>query len=373
MKWCQRCVLPDTRPHLRLDAEGVCNACRNHASRASIDWDVRDRLFADVAARAKSVGARYDCLIPVSGGKDSHWQVLTCLERGLHPLTVTWRPPARTDVGQRNLENLIGLGVDHIDFTVNPDVEARFMLMAFERLGDPAIPMHLGLFNIPLTLACTLRIPLVVWGENSAFEYGEAEQAHTGFTLDESWLRSYGVSGGTTWHDWVTPELSAESLTPYRGPTAADLEDAGVAAVFLGYYVPWDPELTLRAAEDHGFTRSSTGPKTGLYDYADIDDHFIAVHHHLKWYKFGFTRLFDNLSLEIRNGRVSRGEAIEIIKRHGADEPTQDIERFCAFTDISRTQYEAIVERWRNPDVWSRNADGTWIIESFLIDDWAWS
>jgi N-acetyl sugar amidotransferase len=375
MRWCSRCILPDTRPNLRLDAEGVCNACRAHDTKRVIDWEQRAQQLVAVvrSARERAAPHGYDCLIPVSGGKDSTWQTVKCLELGLKPLAVTWKTPARTEIGQRNLDNLVALGVDHIDWQVSPKVEARFMVRAFERFGSTAIPLHLALFNMPLTLATRLRIPLVMWGENSAFEYGAADEAHTGFRLDAAWLRSYGVTHGTTAADWVSDDLSARDLAAYFGPAPGELDAAGVRAIFLGYYLPWDPQETRRVAAEHGFRADSGGPRTGYYDFADIDDDFISIHHWMKWYKFGFTRLFDNLSLEVRNGRLERDAAIEIVRRMGEQTPSADIARFCRFAGLSEARFFEIAERFRNPAVWRTRADGVWHIPAFLIADWRWT
>jgi len=370
MRYCRRCILPDTRPNLRLDSEGVCNACRSHASKPSIDWAQRARAFRDVAAHARARSPRYDCLIPVSGGKDSTWQVVKCLEQGLTPLAVTWKTPARTPLGQENLDNLVRLGVDHVDYQVNPRVEARFMLKAFERHGTTALPMHMALFSIPLTIAVRYRIPLVVWGENSAFEYGGEDEARTGFRLDRAWLAKYGVTHGTTARDWVGEGFTEKELSAYFGPEDAELEAAGVLAVFLGYYFEWDPQETWRVARAHGF-RADAEARTGYYNFADVDDDFISIHHHMKWYKFGFTRLFDNLSLEIRNGRMDRGEAIRIVADTGDQTPHADIERFCRFAGIDRARFDDIAERFRNHAVWKRSAD-TWHIPGFLVPQWQW-
>lgn len=373
MRWCRLCVLPDTRPNLTIGPDGVCNACRNHATKRVIDWDRRAAAFAAVVANAKArADGGYDCLIPVSGGKDSTWQVVTCLEHGLRPLCVTWRTPGRTAVGEENLRNLIGLGVDHIDFTIDPHTERRFMGRALERFGDPAIPMHMAIFAIPLRLAAQMRIPLIVWGENSAFEYGGTEEESHGFALDAAWLRRFGVTHGTTAADWVDELLTFQNLIPYRLPSGEALAEAGTLAVFLGYYFPWDPETSLGVARAHGFRTEPRGARTGLYDYADIDDDFISVHHWFKWYKFGFTRLFDNLSLEIRNGRIGREEAVALIRARGDDTPHDDIARLCDFIGISRERFHAVAETFRNPGVWQRR-DGVWTIPDFLIRDWTWS
>ena len=372
MRYCQHCILPETRPGIVIGDDGVCSACRSHRRKESgIDWDERARRFAALAERTRALGRDWDCVVPVSGGKDSTWQVVTCLEHGLRVLAVTWRTPGRTPLGQRNLDNLIQLGVDHIDFTVNPQVERRFMLRTLEREGTPAIPMHLALFNIPLTVAVRYEIPLVVWGENSALEYVGGEPEADSYELTSEWIAKYGAVGGTSADDWVSDDLSARDLAPYRGPSDELLRERGVRAVFLGMFFEWDPEETYRVAREHGFRPSEEGPRTGYYDYADIDDDFISIHHWLKWHKFGFTRVWDNLSLEIRNGRITREEAIETVRRLGDQEPREDIRRFCEWVGITPERFGEIADSFRNPAIWTRR-DGVWRIDGFLIDDWEW-
>ena len=371
MKYCRQCVLPDTRPNLVLDADGVCSACRFHADKRTIDWSARERAFGEVARHARSRSHGYDCLIPVSGGKDSTWQVVKCLEHRLNPLAVTWKTPARTEIGARNLANLVVLGVDHIDYQVNPKVEAKFMLEALVRFGSTAIPMHMALFAIPLKIASRFDIPLVVWGENSAFEYGGAGEECTGFKLDAGWLRKYGNTQGTSAEDWVSAALSRKDLTAYFGPSADELERKGILAVFLGYYFGWDPEKSLAVARAHGFRARDEGPRVGYWNYADIDDDFISIHHWLKWYKFGFTRLFDNLSVEIRNGRITREEAVSIIRDQGDRTPHEDIEKFCRFAGIATGRFFEIAETFRNRDIWFQDR-GIWKIRDFLVPDWRW-
>jgi N-acetyl sugar amidotransferase len=370
MRYCRTCVTPCTRPNIRIDEKGNCN-CATSATKAAIDWPSRKQAFEQVVANAKLRSKGHDCVIPVSGGKDSTWQVVQCLEYGLNPLAVTWRTPARTAVGQRNLDNLISLGVDHIDFQINPRVEKKFMYQALVRYGATAIPMHMAMFNIPLRIAVKFDIPLVIWGENSAFEYG-GEDENKGFRLDASWLKRFGVTHGTTARDWISPELTEKELTPYFGPSDEELAAKDVSAIFLGYYFQWDPVMTYEVAARHGFQRATGGARTGYYDFADIDDDFISIHHWLKWYKFGFTRTWDNLSLEIRNGRMTREQAVAILRGRGDETPRADIARFCQWVGITEQHFFQVIEKFRNPEVWE-NRGGTWAIRDFLIPDWTWS
>jgi len=371
MKYCSKCILPETRPNISTDSEDVCSACRNFESRPSIDWLYRQDLFSQVVSKAKRKSRGYDCLIPVSGGKDSTWQVVKCLEYGLNPLCVTWKPIGRTKIGQQNLDNLINLGVDHIDFSINPKIEKRFMLAALKEFGATALPMHMAIFNIPITIALKFNIPLVIWGENSAFEYGDSSDASKGFRLDAEWFRKYGVTHGTSAQDWVGKGFSEKELTPYFGPDLNDLEAKGVSAIFLGYYFEWDTEMTCKVAQENGFKFEIGGARTGTYDFADIDDDFISIHHYLKWYKFGFTRSFDNLSIEIRNGRTSRNEAIAKLKEELSISPTRDIEKFCDLVEIQKSEFINIIEKFRNLKIWAKKGN-YWEIENFIIEDYNW-
>jgi N-acetyl sugar amidotransferase len=372
MKYCNRCIIPETRPNIKIDSTGICNACQTHATKPQIDWARREKAFREVVKNSKSRAKNYDCVIPVSGGKDSTWQVVKCLEFGLHPLAVTWKTPARTPVGARNLANLINLGVDHIDFQINPNVEKKFMLEAFRRHGSTAIPMHMAIYNIPRKIALAYDIPLVVWGENGAFEYGCEESEVEGFVMDRKWMEKHGVTHDLTVADYASDKLTLQELTPYFAPDEKELEAKATSSIFLGYYFPWDPEMTFRVAREHGFESEKSGARVGFYNYADIDDDFVSIHHYLKWYKFGFTRLFDNLSLEIRNGRLSRNAAIDIVKKTGPQKPLKDIESFCEFVDISLSEFWKIAETFRNHKIWAKGR-GHWQLEEFLIPDWDWT
>ena len=373
ISYCSNCILPDTRPQINFDYNlSICDACLNSKNKKKINWQNRKVLFRKLVTNIKNKKKKYDCIIPVSGGKDSTWQVVVALEHGLHPLCVTWKTPARNSLGFKNLENLVKLGVDHIDFTINPKIEKKFTLKAFKKLGSPVIPMHMALHAIPLQLATKFEIPLILWGENSADEYG-GEDELKGFRLNHKWLLKYGVTNGTTYLDWVDKELSEKDLAPYAWPNDKEQSSAGVRAVFLGHYFKWDPQYTYQVAKKFGF-KSADKAKTGYYNFADIDDSFlITIHHWMKWYKFGFSRIWDNLSLEIRNGRMTRDEAILKIKSFGQELPKSEISYFCNYVNISEKEFFKIVSTFRNKKIWNKDAKGVWYIKNFLIKDWKWS
>ena len=370
MRYCKKCVLPDTRPNLILMDDGICNACHSWlGKKTSIDWSFRKEQFQDLVASTQSKARTWDCVIPVSGGKDSTWQVIKALEYGLKPLCVTWRTPARSTLGQHNLDNLIKLGVDHIDFSISPSVEKIFTIKAFQKLGSFAIPMHMALFAIPLRIAINYKIPLVLWGENSGMEYGGDNKNTLGFQMNREWLMTYGVTQGTLAEDWVDDELCFKSLSAYIWPSDEELLEADVTAAFLGWYFPWDPHETYRVAKENGFKPMSGKPKTGLYNFADVDDSFlITLHHWMKWYKFGFTRLWDNLSLEIRMGNITRDQAVKLITEQGDENPIDEIKQFCQWSGMSEKAFMDTAEQFRNHNIWHR-IQNQWQVNKGLLED----
>jgi hypothetical protein len=132
----------------------------------------------------------------------------------------------------------------------------------------------------------------------------------------------------------------------------------------------WSPDETARIAAENGFRASGGAPRTGAWQFADLDDDFISLHHWMKWYKFGFGRAFDNLSVDIRNGRITREAAIARLRDIGDDTPDEDIDKFCAFAGIGRARFFRIAETFRNTAIWKKAADGSWTIPDFLIPDW---
>ncbi len=370
MKWCNTCVLPSTRPNLVINSSGVCNACEQGKEKKKINWRKRKIEFENLVRRIKKKKAEYDCLIPVSGGKDSVWQVVIALKYGLKPLTITWKTPERTLIGEKNLKNLVSLGVNHIDFTINPKVESKFMLKTFEKSGSPLVPMHLAIYNLPVRVAYSFKIPLIIWGENSAFEYGGLKNDF-GANVNDKWIKKYGATNQTNAKNWISKTFTEKDLSPYMMPKRSILNKFNVEGIFLGYFFKWDPINTMKIAKKNGFLFEKSNLKTGLYNFADIDDNLISIHHWMKWYKFGFTRYFDNLSIEIRNNRIKRKDAIEKLKKIGDQKPNEDIEKFCKLTDINKIEFEKKSEKFRNKKIWF--LDGKkWKIKDFLIDDWIW-
>ena len=251
-----------------------CNACRNYQKRTGIDWEQREQeLFQVIENYRSSDGSNYDCIIPVSGGKDSTYQVIRVLELGLNPLCVTATTDKLSAIGRRNIENLKNLGVDYIEVTPNPVVRRRINKLALKQIGDISWPEHVLIFTIPVRIAVQLNIPLIVWGENSQNEYGGPAAAAEDNVLTRRWLEEFGGLLGLRVSDLIGQEgIERKDLIQYTYPSDEELKRVGVTGIFLGYYFPWDGYGNALIAQAHGFETYHKPVEGSLINYENLDN-----------------------------------------------------------------------------------------------------
>ena len=214
MRYCGRCLFPDTKPDIYFDEQGICDACRSaerkNGVQNSIDWDERAKEFQDILDGCPSKdNMAYDCIVPVSGGKDSTFQIYAM--KVLHkknPLSVTFDQFDATDISRYNLNVLRSIGVDHIHFTLNPEIVKRLVRKGFEIVGDPHWVNHVGIFSVPTRIAVNFNIPLIVWGEQPQFEYGGPKASRDNKILDKRWRQEFGGMRGFREEDMVGENIS---------------------------------------------------------------------------------------------------------------------------------------------------------------------
>ena len=244
MKFCKNCLYPDTKPQLEFNNAGVCSACTNYELKEKIDWNKKRDGLKQILERNKSKdGSAYDCIIPVSGGKDSTYQTYVMKEEfGLNPLVVNFHPLDQTNVGRKNLENLKRLGVDCIEFSPNPSIYLKLARYGLTELGDFQWPEHIGIFTVPVQIAVRYKIPLIIWGENPQLEYGQPTDVNKETILDREW----NEKNGGYFLDKIKPEdmgkygFDISDLKPYLYPSDDEIKQVGVTGIFLGTYIKWD-------------------------------------------------------------------------------------------------------------------------------------
>lgn len=373
MKYCIKCILPDSRPGIILNKNGICSGCIGHELKNQIDWIDRYKHLKKICSNILNKNGNkftYDAVLPVSGGKDSWYQIIHAKKLGLKVLAITWKTPSRTEIGQINLNNMIAkLNVDHIDYSFNDDLMRKFMISAFEKKGSIGLPMHMAIFSMVLRMAVDLKIPLILWGENSQLEYGGNKKEQLSQYLDLNWVTKHGCMMGTNYKDWAgVNKITLKEMAAFALPSNISNK---IQSIFLGSFIKWNSLEIIKEVKKYGFKYNKSSRKTGKWEFADIDCNFISLHHYPKWHKFGMTRVFDNLSIEIRYGRMTRKKAIDLLLKIGNPEPKEDIKKVCDYLGKDKKWFYEICEKYRNKNIW-KNTNKKWKIKNFISNQWKW-
>lgn len=363
LRYCDRCVMPHTKPDLHLDKEGVCNACRAYENRKLVNWDQRRQELLTILERYRSGGSNWDCIVPVSGGKDSTYQVVRMLQLGMNPLCVTSTTCDLSAIGRKNIENIKHLGVDYMEFSPNPLIRAKLNRLGLTEVGDISWPEHVGIFTIPVRAAVQFNVPLIMWGENSQNEYGGPASAAGNNILTRRWLEEFGGLLGLRVSDlFSTYGIAPKHLLPYQYPSDEELQRVGVTGLFLGHYIPWDGLSNALISQANGFTTSDRAVEGSMVNYENLDNHQTGIHDYFKFLKFGFSRATDIACLHVRRGRITRQDALQIVKARDGKfpwtylgKPIQDI---LEPLDMSVDEFIKICDRFTNKKIFKRDANG---------------
>lgn len=364
MRYCVKCVMPDTKPDLTFDEFGVCNACRNYENRAETDWHTREQELIKILEKYKNRdGSNYDCIVPVSGGKDSTYQVIKVLQYGLNPLCVVHTTCDLSDIGRANIENIKSLGVDLIEFSSNPLVRAKLNRIGLTEVGDISWPEHVGIFTTPVRAAVQFNVPLIIWGENSQNEYGGPGASVESQILNRAWLEEFGGLLGFRVQDLIDEfDFHPKQLINYVYPDDSELKRVGVTGIFLGYFLPWDGLGNSLVAVANGFTVSDKATLGSMVNYENLDNYQTAIHEYFKYLKFGFGRASDHASLHIRRGRISRKDGIEIVKNYDGAYPKsylgKALEDILAPLDMDKAEFDNLCDQFTNASLFRTDNQG---------------
>ena len=364
-----------SKPTVVFDDEGVCAACRVAETKRDIDWKERERLLRDLCDQYRKNDGSYDCLVPGSGGKDSFYAAHKLkYEYGMNPLTVTWAPHIYTEWGWQNLQAWIHAGFDNYLFTPNGRVHRLLTRLALERIFHPFQPFIMGQMYFPPKMAARFGIPLVFYGENPT-EYGNNQKENNSAKKDSSYYTSSNLAdlyiAGT--HISELREyfgLSLGDLDPYLPARPQEMQEVDINVQYLGYYLPWHPQECYYYAVEHGDFRAAPERTAGTYSkYSSIDDKIDDLHYYTTFIKFGIGRATYDSSQEVRNGDITREEALALIARYDGEYPErfegenfdylsltkkEFPKAFNCFEQprIDRQYFERLTDKFRSPHLW---------------------
>ena len=363
IKFCKRCVNSNQRPRITFDENGVCSACNySDYKNTIVDWDIREKELIRLCDKYRKNDGSYDVVVPSSGGKDSAFVAHMLKNRyGMNPLTVTWAPHLYTDIGFKNHQAHSHIG-DLFNILVTPPggTHRKLAKMAFEVLGDAHLPFIFGQNNIPLHIAKQFNIPLVVYGENSEVEYGGSMVDTYNPKRDWEYVNSNILMSGIPPEEFKDKGLSSSELYPYMSPNKEDLHKLGLEIHYFGYYHKWIPqENYYYSVENTGFEANPVRSEGTYSKYASLDDRLDGFHYYLMFIKFGFGRATSDAAHEIRDGHITREEAVALVSKFDGEFPELEFQTFLDYLDINESGFYQILDSWRAGHVW-KFIDGEW-------------
>ena len=360
INYCCNCTLPSSSAApLEFNDEGICSGCLTNKESTTVNWERRKLLFEDLIEEYKSKDNYYDCIIPVSGGKDSYWQIHKIKEYGLNPLLVTYHGNNYTSVGMENLLNMReAFNVDHIFYTPSIHLLKKMNRVAQKLMGDMNWHGHAGIFTYPIRVAVEKNIPLMVWGEHGFMDLGgmHSYKDLVEFTFR---YRHEHCMRGYEWYDIIEAskkyedEIFENEMIQWKYPTDEEIERVGVRGIYISNFFKWDAnEHGPLMVEKYGF-KEATEPFERTYrTMSNLDDmHENGIHDYMKWVKFGYGRATDHTSKDIRGGIMTRETGVtEVLKRDPIK--SKDLWRWLNYVDWTEDKFDTIADTFRDPNVW---------------------
>jgi N-acetyl sugar amidotransferase len=391
VKFCKKCVISNQRPSstvefknkagekkevIDFDEEGICSACKFHESKEkTIDWKEREDTLWKLCDKFRSTDGSYDVIIPGSGGKDSAYTShILKYKYKMNPLTVTWAPHLYTDIGFRNFCNWMHEGgLDNILYTPNGKLHRLLTKFAFHNLLHPFQPFIIGQRIIGPAMAARYGVKLVMYGENQA-EYGNKVDENNIPTMDTKFFSVDDPMemnlGGVKMKDIIKEHgFTKADFAPYIPVSQDELNSKEVEVHYLGYYLKWDPqECFYYAVENTGFQANTERTEGSYSKYSSIDDKIDPFHYFTTLIKFGIGRATYDAAQEVRNEKITREEAVTLVKKFDQEFPNKYFKEFLEYIDTTEEEFWDTVDKNRSPHLWVKNENNEWTLRHSVSD-----
>jgi N-acetyl sugar amidotransferase len=380
VKFCKKCVISNQRPNstvemknknknketIAFNDKGVCSACSFNADKKMIDWKDREKKLFELLEPYRSTDGSYDVLVPSSGGKDSAFVAHILRDKyKMNPLAITWAPNMFTRAGWNNFNNLTRVGgIDSFLYTPNGILHSYLTKLAFKNLGHPFQPFIHGQKVIGPKMAQKFGIKLIMYGENQA-EYGNPHEDNKDpfmkpdfFTIDNPLEM---ILGGEKVSDIINnTDFTYNDFSPYIPPTIEQINNSDTKVSFLGYFEKWDPQECYYYSVDNTGFMPAYERSIGTYSrYTEIDDKIVPFHFYMTYIKFGIGRATYDSAQEVRNEKITRKEAVNLVKKFDGEFPDRYLSEFCEYINITKKEFYEIVDSFRSPHIW-KEVDGEW-------------
>ena len=358
---CTNCLNLSTRPRINFDERGWCNACQWMEKKSSMNWEPRKQELRELLDRFRSKNGGFDCLVPVSGGKDGSYVAYQLKNvYGMNPLTVTVRPALSLEIGDQNLNNFIASGFNHIHISPDAEVMRKFNKYGFIEKGFPYYGWLTAILTSIIRTALNFNIPLIFYGEDGEVEYGGSTETRDRALFDINYMKKVYLEGGYEKVFGLIDRMDAGSLYFWQFPDQKELERQELFLTHWSYFEAWDPYRNYLTAKEHcGLQEKEEGNSGTFTNFAQNDQALYALHTYLMYLKFGFGRATQDAGIEIRRGAMTRDQAIHLVRLYDGQYPEEFIEAYLEHYEMKKDEFDSVIDRWANRDLFEK-VNGRW-------------
>lgn len=362
--WCENCLNMSTRPRITFDEKGWCNACQWMEEKKTKDWKPRQDELIKLLDKYRSTTGSFDCIVPVSGGKDGSYVAHTLkTKHNMNPLTITVRPALALEIGDQNLFNFIHSGFNHIHVSCNPKVLDRLNKYGFIEKGFPYYGWLIAIMTAVIKTAANFQIPLIFYGEDGEIEYGGSTESKNKALYDIEYMKRVYLEGG---HEKVFDrikedgDISEADLSFFQFPNKDEISDIGLSFTHWSYFEAWDSYRNYVVAKNHcGLVEKDEGNHDTFTNFSQNDQALYALHAYLMYLKFGFGRATQDAGIEIRRGSMTREQAMNLVGMYDNSYPHDLINTYLKYYDMTKNEFDTILDKFTNKDLFKK-VNGIW-------------
>ncbi|HEW9976512.1 TPA: N-acetyl sugar amidotransferase [Shewanella algae] len=363
--WCKTCLNMSTRPRIEFNDEGRCNACVWSGEKKNIDWTPRQQELKMLLDKYRSSnGTGFDCVVPVSGGKDGSYVAYTLKHKyGMNPLAITVRPALSLELGDENLSNFINSGFNHIHISPNAKVMQKLNKLGFIEKGFPYYGWLIAIKTAVIQTAMNFNIPLIFYGEDGEVEYGGSTESKNNPLYNIEYMKRVYFEGG---YDKVFDiilndrDVSEGDLAFWRFPTDEQVKSHDLAFTHWSYYEAWDSYRNYVVAKEYcGLKEKEEGTAGTFTNFAQNDQALYSLHAYLMYLKFGFGRATQDAGIEIRRGAMTRDQALNLVMAYDNQYPHEFIDLYLDYYGMSKEEFDSVLDKYANKDLFEK-IDGYW-------------
>ena len=358
--WCTNCLNMSTRPRISFDARGWCNACQWMEEKKTFNWEPRKKELAALLDKYRSKNGGFDCVVPVSGGKDGCSIAYRLRDLyGMHPLTVTVRPALELSIGSENLQNFINKGFNHVHISPNVEVMRKINKLGFIEKGFPYYGWLIAISSAVIRTAVNFNVPLIFYGEDGEVEYGGSTETKSRSLYDVEYIkRIYLESGYEKVFDKL--DLNKDDLYFFKYPSEEELRRTDLFLTHWGYFEAWDSYQNYLLAKEHCGLKEVEHTNSGTFtNFAQNDQALYALHVYLMYLKFGFGRATQDAGIEIRRGAMTRDQAVELVRLYDNHYPEEFLAQYLDYYQMSQAEFDAVLDKWVNKKLFTK-VEGRW-------------